>query len=187
MINNLTQIINYQFFIIPNEAFEFCINSKIQNNLYMYILTEDNCKFNVVAPEYFDRERIDKGKYTIVLSLKDIQSNTVNTKATFFDKSPNALFFQIGMFEGGFLHESWLYSLKIYTDTSALGLWKRIERNLKKIMKRGGYSVFIPNMSRKLVKRLNYTSEVYKVFKDGIICKPDTGNNILFELGIQNH
>lgn len=184
MTNNLTQIINYQFFILPNEAFEFCINIKSQNNLFMYILTEDNCKFNIVSPESFDRERIDKGKYTIVLSLEDIQSNIANNKATFFDKYPNSLFIQVGMFEDGILHESWLYSLKIYNNISAFNMWKRIEQNLKKIMQRGGYSVFIPNMSKKIVRRLNYTSNVYKVFKEGIICKPDTGNNILFELGL---
>ena len=177
-------MINYQFFIIPNQAFAFCINSKMQNNLYMYVCTEDNGKFHVFTPEFFDKDRIDKGKYTIALSLTDIQSDIAYNKTDFFDKYPNTLFFQVGKFENGFIHESWLYSLKIYTDTSVLCIWKRIERNLKKIMQKGGYSIFIPNMSRKLVRRLNYTDEVYKVFKEGIICKPDTGNNILYELGI---
>ena len=177
-------MINFQFFIIPNQAFAFCINNKMQNDLYMYILTEDNGKFQVVIPDFFDKERINKGNYTIALSLVGIRSDITYNRSDFFDKYPNTLFFQVGKFEDGIIHESWLYSLKIYTDTSILNIWKRIQRNLKKIMQKGGYSIFTPNMSRKLVRRLNYTDEVYKIFKSGIICKPDTGNNILYELGI---
>lgn len=183
MINNSASPINYQLFILPYEAYQICVNFQVQFDVLMYVLIENEGKFSIVSPNLFSHEDIDKGKYTILLSSEIIKFDIVG-KNELFDTCPNSLYFQVGAFLDGELSESWLYTLKISTNPLIIEIWKKIERNVRKLMLRGGYSVFVPNKSKKLVRHLSYTPNVYEKYKQGIICKPDIGKNIVFELGL---
>lgn len=174
--------INYQCFILPYEIFNFFLHQS-QGEIYMYVLTENDNMVNIIIPSSIEHNRIVKGDYTIVLSSQIIAEKEMK-QSDFNNGYPDSLFCQVGGFSNNVLSESWLYSLKIATNEYLNKTWKAIEKDLKKMMLKGGYSVFTPNMARKPSKALRYTPNVYEEYKRGVLCQPNTGKNIYFELGI---
>ena len=176
------KIINYQCFILPYEIFNFFLHQS-QGEIYMYVLTENDNMVNIIIPNSIEHSRIVKGDYTIVLSSQIIAEKEMK-QSDFNNGYPDSLFCQVGGFSNNVLSESWLYSLKIATNEYLNKTWKTIEKDLKKMMLKGGCSVFTPNMTRKPSKALRYTPNAYEEYKRGVLCHPNTGKNIYFELGI---
>lgn len=176
-------VINYQCFILPIEAIQFCLRFIADEETYLYVMKNDNIMDIKEYEDSNDNDVFIKGGFTLVLSSQIIEESSMRPME-FYKKYPNSLLFDIGECNYNTLKESWLYTLKIATTKAINQRWIVVENELKEIMLKGGYTVFIPNNSRKLNRRLHYTSRVLGLYKDGITLKPSTGENIYFELGL---
>ena len=175
--------INYQCFILPKEVLSAFLEFREKWFLYLYILFTEENRFEIKSIESIDIDCIGNGCYTLALSVSPIVQKEMPINI-FQQKYPDTLFFRIGEFTQEFLRESWLFSLKINTDENASCLWKRIKNILSKSMCKGGYSVYIPTMKKKYVRTLRYTPAVLEYNKNGGLCLPEDGNNIIYELGL---
>ena len=185
------KVINTQFFIKHSELTEFMEKIRTSNNLYIGFIEKKSDSYSFDISVFSSKEEINynlllKSSARIVFSLNEFNLCNTERPHLFLENNPNLLSITIGEETETFLKESWLSSLKILNDENILKIWKKIERELKKLLVSGGYSVFEPTEKKKFEKSLRYTIGAKKSFEKGLKILPYSGKNIHFELVNKN-
>ncbi len=174
--------VNYQCFILPKEALSDFLDYQEKWSLYLYMLLTEENRLEVKPIASIEISCEDIGRQTLALSTCPIRQGIILIRE-FEQTYPDTLFFRIGEYTQKYMRESWLYSLKISTDDNANCLWKRVKNLLSKRMCKGGFCVYTSTMKRNYVRRLRYTPAALEYYKNGGLCLPETGRNIIYELG----
>ncbi|WP_452229598.1 MULTISPECIES: hypothetical protein [unclassified Lacinutrix] len=185
------KVISTQFFINHSELSEFVEKMRISNDLNIGFIEKKPTSHTFGIKTFCIKENINynsllKSSARIVFSINDFNLSNTEKPYLFLENNPNILSITIGEETKTFLKESWLSSLKILTDENSFKLWKKIERELKKLIISGGYSVFEPTENRKFERTLKYTNGAKKAFEKGLKILPSSGKNIHFELTKEN-
>lgn len=162
---------NVQFHITIEELVTYFYDIVISNELKSYgVMLFPN--FKVEDNIVFSADEIKKYNF-IILSKNNIDISNKEKYKNYLNKKKGDLIISIGNDDGIELSES---SIGVISNNEIDELWKKIIKDLKKILRKGAFVVNIGG-DKKYYPNHMYTSGAKKAFENGIVIKPIAGWN----------
>ncbi len=161
----MQKTLNIQFFSMPGEFNDIILNWVSEFTLRMVIISMHDEKFIITKNDELADESVNN--CIVVLSLGTIDTGAANYNI-FRERNPDCLYIDIGFYNAGELHESWLHSLKILQDKSSYSLWLKLSNRLRKNLISGGYAVLLSTNEKKFSRNIKYSASVRAAALNGL-------------------